>query len=100
MSDLAARIAENLHQVHERIDAAAVRSGRGEQDIELVAVTKYVGPAEIRAIVAAGCTTLGESRPQQLWERAEAAGRSADPLALHRPLAAQQNPPHAAACRR
>ena len=70
MPDIAARIAENLRQVHERIEAAAVRSGRRGQDIQLVAVTKYVGPAEIRAVVAAGCTALGESRPQQLWERA------------------------------
>ena len=38
--------------------------------MRLVAVTKYVGPDEIRALVAAGCTDLGESRPQQLWERA------------------------------
>ena len=38
--------------------------------MRLVAVTKYVGPEEIRALVAAGCTDLGESRPQQLWDRA------------------------------
>jgi pyridoxal phosphate enzyme (YggS family) len=72
MPNLAARIAENLQRVREHIDAAAVRSGRNSRDIELVAVTKYVGSAEIRALAAAGCTTLGESRPQQLWDRAEA----------------------------
>jgi PLP dependent protein len=71
MSNVAARIAENLHRVQGHIDAAALRSGRRSADIQLVAVTKYVGPEEIRAIVAAGCTTLGESRPQQLWQRAE-----------------------------
>ena len=71
MPDIAARIAENLRQVQEHIDAAAARSGRRGQDIQLVAVTKYVGPAEIRVLVAAGCTALGESRPQQLWQRAE-----------------------------
>jgi pyridoxal phosphate enzyme (YggS family) len=57
--------------VRKRIEAAAVRSGRRAEDIELVAVTKYVGPEEIRAVVAAGCNVLGESRPQQLWQRAE-----------------------------
>lgn len=72
MFDLAARIADNLRRVREHIGAAAARSGRRGEDIELVAVTKYVGPAEIRALVAAGCATLGESRPQLLWERAEA----------------------------
>ena len=71
MADIAQRIAENLRQVRQRIDAAAIRSGRRGQDIQLVAVTKYVGAAEIRAVVAAGCDVLGESRPQQLWERAE-----------------------------
>jgi PLP dependent protein len=71
MPDIARRIAENLSQVRDRIDAAAARSGRRGQDVLLVAVTKYVGPAEIRAVVAAGCHELGESRPQQLWQRAE-----------------------------
>lgn len=46
--------------------------GRKPEDVRLVAVTKYVGLEEIRATVAAGCHVLGESRPQQLWERAEA----------------------------
>ena len=50
--------------------AAAARAGRKAEDVRLVAVTKYVGPDEIRALVAAGCTDLGESRPQQLWDRA------------------------------
>ena len=50
--------------------AAAARAGRRAEDVRLVAVTKYVGPDEIRALVAAGCTDLGESRPQQLWDRA------------------------------
>ena len=50
--------------------AAAVRAGRRHEDVRLVGVTKYVGLEEIRALVAAGCTDLGESRPQQLWERA------------------------------
>jgi pyridoxal phosphate enzyme (YggS family) len=71
MLNISERIAENLREVRQRIDAAAVRSGRRGEDIRLVAVTKYVGTAEIRAVVAAGCTDLGESRPQQLWQRAE-----------------------------
>ena len=47
------------------------RAGVAAEEIKLVAVTKYVGKAEIEALVAAGCTDLGESRPQQLWQRAE-----------------------------
>ena len=61
---------ENVAEVRGRMAAAAVRSGRCASDVRLVAVTKYVGPDEIRGLVAAGCTDLGESRPQQLWDRA------------------------------
>jgi hypothetical protein len=70
MSDLSTRIGENLDRVRERIVAAAVRSWRSAEAIKLVAVTKYVGTAEIRALIKAGCTDLGESRPQQLWQKA------------------------------
>ncbi len=74
MPSLLRQIAENVAEVRERIAAAAARAGRPSQDVRLVAVTKYVGAAEIRALVAAGCTDLGESRPQQLWERAAELG--------------------------
>ena len=70
MPDLVARIAENLGRVRARIADAAARAGREAGAVRLVAVTKYVGPPEIRALVEAGCRDLGESRPQQLWERA------------------------------
>ena len=66
----AERIAENVACVRQRIVAAAAASGRSAGDVTLVAVTKYVGPDVIRAVVDAGCSVLGESRPQQLWSRA------------------------------
>lgn len=69
--DRAARIADNLAAVRGRIAEAAVRAGRSPDDVRLVAVTKYVGPDEIAALLAAGCRDLGESRPQQLWQRAD-----------------------------
>ncbi len=72
MSEVTQRIAANLACVRERIAAAAVRSGRKPSDVRLVAVTKYVGPAEIAALIEAGCQDFGESRPQSLWQRAEA----------------------------
>jgi PLP dependent protein len=72
MSDLQTRIADNLAQVRSRISAAAHRSGRSPGDVRLVAVTKYADEREIRALLAAGCNDLGESRPQQLWQRAAA----------------------------
>ena len=72
MPELTAVISENVARVRRRIAEAAARSGRTADAITLVAVTKYVGPAEARTLVEAGCTVLGESRPQQLWDKAEA----------------------------
>jgi len=65
-----ARIAENLGIIQQQIAEAARRSGRSEDDVQLVAVTKYVGASVIRALVASGCHVLGESRPQVLWSKA------------------------------
>ncbi len=67
-----ARLQDNLAIVRRRIADAAARSGRVASDIKLVAVTKYVGPELARALVEAGCVDLGESRPQELWRKAEA----------------------------
>jgi len=69
---MAERIAENIAQVRGRIAEAAQRGGRSADDVTLVCVTKYVGPDEARALLAAGCGDLGESRPQQLFAKAEA----------------------------
>ena len=74
MTDEAARIAENVARVRGRIADAAARSGRPASQITLVAVTKYVSAAMVRPLIAAGCIDLGESRPQQLWEKAAALG--------------------------
>lgn len=71
MNSIAAIISENLARVRERMAAAAERVGREADAIRLVAITKYVDVDEIRALVAAGCHDLGESRPQQLWRKAD-----------------------------
>ena len=63
-------IAENLERVRERIAYAAESAGRRAVEITLIGVTKYVGPREASELVAAGCTDLGESRPQELWNKA------------------------------
>jgi pyridoxal phosphate enzyme (YggS family) len=72
MSDVAQRIAENLHAVRERIAQAATRTGRDPAGIRLIGVTKYAGPELAGMLVAAGLADLGESRPQELWRKAEA----------------------------
>ena len=71
MNEATQRIAQNLASVRERMALAAQRSGRSNDDIRLVAVTKYVSVPLARCVAEAGCLDLGESRPQQLWEKAE-----------------------------
>lgn len=70
MSELATTIRRNLAQVRERIERAASNSGRPAADVRLVAVTKYTSAAVARELVNAGCADLGESRPQELWQKA------------------------------
>src|SRR3954468_4964822 len=65
-------IADNLHRVQERIARAAESAGRRADEILLVGVTKYVDTQQAAELVAAGCHNLGESRPQELWKKAEA----------------------------
>jgi pyridoxal phosphate enzyme (YggS family) len=70
MSDPARRIAENLSRVREQIAAAAARCGRKAEEITLVGVTKYVSADVARLLATSGCRDLGESRPQELWNKA------------------------------
>lgn len=62
---------DNLARVQQQIADAAARSGRKASDITLVAVTKYVTSAVAAALIEVGCSNLGESRPQELWRKAE-----------------------------
>jgi len=71
-AETAARLRDNLARIREQIATAARRSGRPAGAVELVGVTKYVDAAVTRMLVEAGLTDLGESRPQQFWEKAAA----------------------------
>jgi len=64
-------IEDNLARVRQQIADAATKSGRAESQITLVAVTKYVTSAIADALIDAGCSNLGESRPQELWRKAK-----------------------------
>jgi PLP dependent protein len=74
MAQHTAQIAENVARVRGRIAGAAARSGRSADAVTLVAVTKYAPVELLWPLVEAGCADLGESRPQQLWDRAAALG--------------------------
>lgn len=64
-------ITRNLDQVLEKIAVAAEVAGRSTEEIQLVGVTKYVNTDVARMLFEAGCSTLGESRPQELWRKSD-----------------------------
>jgi pyridoxal phosphate enzyme (YggS family) len=65
------RLQSNLESVRERIAAAARRSGRPEEAVRLIAVTKKSPPEWVRPLVALGASDLGENYPQELWNKCE-----------------------------
>jgi PLP dependent protein len=80
MTTVESLIAGNLAQIRERIEAACRRTGRSASDVLLVAVTKSARIEWIEALISLGVGALGESRPQQLVDRAE---RIATPVQWH-----------------
>ena len=58
-------IAENLERVRNEIAAAAKKSGRSVDDIELVAISKTHEAEKVRAAFDAGQQLFGESRVQE-----------------------------------
>lgn len=60
---------DNLREIHERISAAARRSGRNENDITLICVSKTVDISTINEAVSLGEHTFGENRVQELTEK-------------------------------
>lgn len=65
-------IAVNLARLHDRIAAAAARSGRTADAVRLVLVTKTVTPDRVREAIRAGQTDLGENKVQEGGKKAEA----------------------------
>jgi hypothetical protein len=64
------RLSENSKRVRDRIRAACERARRDPAAVQLVAVTKYVEIDVIRQALELGIVDLGESRAQQLNQRA------------------------------
>ena len=58
-------IAENLHAVRSRVDAAARRAGRDPGDVTLVAVSKTFAAGAVREAWAAGQREFGENKVQE-----------------------------------
>ncbi len=70
-------VAENLARVRERMEAAALRSGRRPEGIRLVAVSKTVPPDRVREAVEAGVEILGENYVREAQTKIEVVGRRA-----------------------
>jgi hypothetical protein len=66
----AGQIRENFLEIQGLVADAASRSGRSADAVRIVGVTKYVDASAALAVVEAGCSDLGESRPQSLWDKA------------------------------
>lgn len=71
MADAAA-VAAAWAEVQARAVAAAHRARRDPGAVRIVAATKTVPVETIRALIAAGCTDLGENRAQELVAKAPA----------------------------
>jgi pyridoxal phosphate enzyme (YggS family) len=70
----AARLAETLPSVRERIERACTAAQRGPEEVRLVAVTKSHPFEAVEAAIAAGLTDLGENRVEELERKVESFG--------------------------
>jgi PLP dependent protein len=79
MESLCATVPVAVQQVRTAITKAALRSGRDAGAVTLMAVVKTRSLEEIRAVVGAGITCLGENRVQEGVGHVEAMGPSLRP---------------------
>ena len=63
------RLRANYFGVVERVRTAASKSSRNLSEIKVIGVTKYVDVNIARWLVEMGCDSLGESKPQSLWDK-------------------------------
>ena len=64
-------IRENYESIREQIASACASSGRKQEEITLIAVTKFVPTDRIGAAFDLGITHVGENRAQELTEKLE-----------------------------
>ncbi len=69
-----ALIRDRLETVRERVSEAALRSGRGPDEVRLLVATKYYAPWQMSALAEARVRLVGENRAEDLSEKQEAFG--------------------------
>lgn len=62
-------IKTNIDEIRNKIKKAAELSGRGEEDITLIAVTKTYSPDAINEAIDCGVTDIGENKVQEIVEK-------------------------------
>lgn len=67
----AAIVKENWLRVTDDVASACQAASRPPDSVRIVGVSKYVGPELTAQLVSAGCRTLGENRPQSIWQKQE-----------------------------
>ncbi len=81
--ETANRIAENWQRVQAEVAEAAQGAGRNAEEIQIVGVSKYVDVDLTAQLFDAGCTALGENRPQNLWGKADQFARDDRKVTWH-----------------
>ncbi|GIW80821.1 MAG: YggS family pyridoxal phosphate enzyme [Gemmatales bacterium] len=71
-----AELQTRLTAIRARMEAACRRRGRDPSEVQLVAVTKSTTIPIASLLLDLGVDHLGESRPQELWRKAESLPRS------------------------
>ena len=67
-------IRDRLAGVHEKIQRALERGGRGEEQVRILVATKYYEPEHLAVLAQAGVDLIGENRAEDLLEKQELFG--------------------------
>ncbi len=74
---------KNLTEIQLRINEAAKKAGRAPTDVNLVAVSKTMGVADIEPVIAAGHRLFGENRVQESEDKWPELLEATPEIALH-----------------
>lgn len=78
-----AGLIENISNIYKRISHAAMRAGRGPEDILLIAVTKGVSLETMKEAVDAGLRLFGENRVQETVKKIKDSALISDNIKWH-----------------
>lgn len=70
--EVSAQLKQNLGRVNERVLNACIKTGRAPQEVMVLPITKYADARMTGLLHQLGVVAMGESRPQIIWEKANA----------------------------